>query len=50
MAVHRGNLVVTLYSVSGSNANVKETRELADEAKSEFNYKKGDKVTEMRFT
>lgn len=50
VAVHRGNLCVTLYSVSGSNANVKETRELADEAKSGFNYKKGDKVTEMRFT
>jgi len=51
-AVTRGNLKFTIYQVSGSNATQVACRDVESEIKqnnAEFSYKKGDKITALRF-
>jgi hypothetical protein len=53
VAVCRGNLVLTIYNVSGNNATEKERRDVMAEVKagdSGFGYKKNDRITALRFT
>ena len=53
VAVCRGNLTLTLYTISGNSATKKEERDLVAEVKaadSGFGYKKNDRITALRFT
>jgi hypothetical protein len=52
IAVHRGDLVFTIYNVNGSSTSKKETRDVVSELKqvnADFGYKKGDSITALKF-